>query len=175
MLTVETSALVIVDLQECLMPAIDQGGEVVERCLILARAAKRLGVPVIVTEENPEGLGPTIEALSGLPDRVIAKRAFNAAAEPGLPAALGGRRQILACGCEAHVCVMQTVLGLRSLGLEVSLAVDAVGSRRSEDKAVALKRMEKQGVMAYTSEMAVFEWLRGCDHPRFKEILALVR
>lgn len=175
MLNPESCALVVIDLQERLMPAIGQGEAVAERCLLLARAAKRLGIPVIVTEENPEGLGPTIGALSGLPDRIIAKRAFDGAAEPELPAALGGRRQILACGCEAHVCVLQTVLGLRGLELEVSLAVDAVGSRRAEDKAVALKRMENHGVAAYTAEMAVFEWLRSCDHPRFKEILALVR
>ncbi len=175
MLDSETSALVLVDFQTRLMPAIDGGAAVVERALLLARTARLLGIPVIATEENPEGLGHTLEAFSELPDKVIAKRHFDAAAEPALPALLGDHKAVLACGCEAHVCLLQTVLGLQRRGLAVSVAADAVGSRRASDKAAALGRMERAGVTVYTAEMAVFEWLKDCDHPRFKEVLALVR
>ena len=175
MLDAQTSALVLVDFQTRLMPAIDGGAAAVERALLLARAARLLGIPVLATEENPESLGPTLEAFAGLPDRVIAKRRFDAAAEPALPSLLGDREAALLCGCEAHVCLLQTVLGLQRRGLAVAVAADAVGSRRAPDKAAALGRMERAGVAVYTAEMAIFEWLKDCDHPRFKEILALVR
>lgn len=122
------------------------------------------------------GLGATVPPLDDLVDQVLVKMAFDACAEPALPAALGGDdRQIIVAGCESHVCVLQTVLGLRDAGRTVVLVTDAVGSRQAGDKAAALERMARNGVELVTSEMVLFEWLRSCEHPRFKEILALVR
>lgn len=126
--------------------------------------------------KRTRGLGSTVEPLNELADEVLVKMAFDACTEPALPAALGGHdRHIVVAGCEAHVCVMQTVLGLRAAGREVTLVSDAVGSRRTSDKTAALDRMVRHGVELVTSEMALFEWLRSCEHPQFKEVLALVR
>ena len=175
-LAAENSLLLLIDFQARLMPAIDQGAAVLAAAERLARAARLLEIPVLATEENPKGLGGTVAPLAGLATRTIAKMAFNACAEPELPAALaGGDRRIVVAGCESHVCVLQTVLGLRALGREVALATDAVGSRRATDKAAALDRLARQGVELVTSEMLLFEWLRSCEHARFKEILAMVR
>lgn len=126
--------------------------------------------------KRTRGLGSTVEPLNELADEVLVKMAFDACAEPALPAALGGHdRRIVVAGCETHICVLQTVLGLRAAGREVTLASDAVGSRRTSDKSAALDRMARHGVELVTSEMVLFEWLRSCEHPQFKEVLALVR
>jgi hypothetical protein len=85
------------------------------------------------------------------------------------------RRRLVVAGCEAHVCVLQTVLGLRGQGFEISLAADAVGSRRSIDRTTALARLARNSVEIVTAEMVLFEWLERSDHPKFKELLALIR
>lgn len=173
----QASTLVLVDLQARLMPAIFEEKAVVARCGLLARAARLLDIPVFATEQNPQGLGPTIETIAPLADRIFAKTAFDAAAEPdGIARAIDPtRRLIVVAGCEAHVCVLQTVLGLRRHGFDVAVAADAVGSRRSHDREWALRRMERHDVEPVTSEMIVFEWLARSDHPKFREILALLR
>jgi isochorismate hydrolase len=109
----ERSTLVIVDLQSRLMPAIHDGEAVLARCTMLAQAARLLGVPVLATEQNPEGLGRSVEPIPGLADRIIAKIAFDGAAEPFLQEAIDPTRpRLLLAGCEAHVCLMQSALGL---------------------------------------------------------------
>jgi len=173
---VSVSTLVLVDLQAALMPAIEGGEAVVARCKLLAEAARLLEIPVIGTEQNPEGLGATVPTIAPLLDKVLSKLAFDATADSDLVPAIGSaRRSVTIAGCEAHVCLMQTALGLRRLGFAVSAVADAIGSRRAADKVVALDRLARAGVDIVTSEMAVFEWLARSDHPRFKEILALVR
>ena len=173
---VSVSTLVLVDLQGSLMPAIDGGEAVIARCKLLAQAARLLEIPVFGTEQNPEGLGATVPAIAPLLDKVFPKLSFDATADSELVPALGSaRRSVAIAGSEAHVCLMQTALGLRRLGFSVSAVADAIGSRRASDKAVALDRLARAGVEIVTSEMAVFEWLARSDHPRFKEILALVR
>jgi nicotinamidase-related amidase len=173
---VSASTLVLVDLQAALMPAIDGGESVIARCKVLAEAARLLEIPVFGTEQNPEGLGATVAPIAPLLDRVFPKLSFDATADSELVPAMGSaRRSVVIAGCEAHVCLMQTALGLRRLGFAVSAAADAIGSRHAADRAVALDRLARAGVEIVTSEMAVFEWLARSDHPRFKEILALVR
>jgi nicotinamidase-related amidase len=170
------TTLILIDLQDRLMPAIEHGAAVLDRCLLLARAARMLGIPVLGTEENPAGLGATVAPLAPLLDRIIAKKSFDACREGELPRAITpGRRRLLVGGCEAHVCVMQTVLGLRAQGFAIALAADAVGSRRALDRAMALERLARNGIEVVTSEMVVFEWLERCDHPKFKQVLALIR
>ena len=173
---VSVSTLVLVDLQAALMPAIDDAEAVIGRCKLLAEAARLLEIPVFGTEQNPEGLGATVPAIAPLLDEVFPKLSFDATAGSELVPAIGpARRSVAIAGAEAHVCLMQTALGLRRLGFAVSAVADAIGSRRASDKAVALDRLARAGVEIVTSEMAVFEWLARSDHPRFKEILALVR
>lgn len=172
----EKSVLILVDLQARLMPAIRNGDEVLRRAEQLANAARLLAVPVIATEQNPGGLGANVASIRALADRTVVKTRFDACAGQVLGEVLpAGRTQIIVAGCEAHVCLLQTTLGLLEQGLAVRVAVDAVGSRREADRNAALKRLERAGAELVTAEMVIFEWLRGSDHPRFKEALALVR
>ncbi len=175
-ISVTETTLILIDLQERLMPAIEDGAAVVDRCLLLARGARALGIPILGTEENPTGLGATASTLVPLINRVIAKRSFDACREDVfLQAIPQTRRNLVVAGCEAHVRVLQTVLGLRRQGFEISVVADAVGSRRRIDRATALARLEQNGIEIVTTEMALFEWLGHCDHPKFKELLALIR
>lgn len=158
------------------MPAIHDGAAVMRRARILAEAARMLGVPVIGTAQSPSRLGPNVAELACLFDLVIDKDAFDACAAPGFLEVLPpSRDQLLVAGCEAHVCVLQTVLGLRARGREVRLAADAVGSRRGSDKDAGLRRAAAAGAQILTSEMAIFEWLRTSNHPEFRRILGLIR
>ena len=125
----EESTLLIVDAQARLMPAIHEGESVVRRCVQLATAAHELGIHVIGTEENPDGLGPLVDEIATLCDTILAKFHFSAVSEEGflrrLPA---GRDTIVIAGCEAHVCVLQTAIGLLESGRAVKWVADAVGS-----------------------------------------------
>lgn len=167
-----TSALLLIDLQARLMPVIDGGAAVLARARLLRDAAVLLGVPVLATEQNPQGLGATVPDLAGAP--TIRKTTFDAT-RAGLLDRLPEGRALVVAGCEAHVCVLQTVLGLLASGRRVFVVEDAVGSRRALDRTAALRRMERHGAEVATAEMAVFEWLADSAHPRFREALALVR
>jgi nicotinamidase-related amidase len=175
-LTAAGSVLLIVDLQERLMPAIDGGAEVVAAAGRLAEAARLLEVPCCATEQYPTGLGPTVPELAEYPQLVMPKTAFAATADPGFATLLPPRTdEIVVVGAEAHVCVLQTVLGLVAARHRVVVAADGIGSRRASDKEVALDRMRRHGVEIVTSEMVIFEWLRDSLHPRFREVHKLIR
>jgi nicotinamidase-related amidase len=175
-LTADRSVLLLVDLQQRLMPAIAGGEAVVANVRRLAEAARLLGVPVVATEQNPAGLGGTIPAFAALPARRLEKRFFDATREADFESFLpAGRPAIVAAGCEAHVCVMQTVLGLLDRGRAVSLVADAVGSRSPANRDAALARAARHGAELVTTEMVLFEWLATSDHPRFREVLDLVK
>ena len=176
LLTARGSVLLLVDFQERLMPAIHDGATVVARAVRLARAAQLLGVPVCATEQNPDGLGPTVPPLAAHPQLVVAKTAFSAVAHPGFATLLPpGTREVVVAGCEAHVCVLQTVLDLLDGEYRVVVVADAVGSRDPADKAAALDRAGRHGAEVVTSEMVLFEWLRDSRHPRFREVHRLLR
>jgi len=171
------SSLVLVDYQARLMPAIHAAAEVTAIALLLARAARLLDVPVIGTEHNPGRLGPNLEALAALCDRVLPKTHFGACAD-GLPAMLDAaarRPQVVIGGCEAHVCLLQTTLGLLDAGRRVFVVENACGARRPSDHAAAMRRLAQAGATVVTHEMVLFEWLAHCRHPRFREVLALVK
>jgi nicotinamidase-related amidase len=171
-----SSMLILIDLQARLMPAIEHGGKVVKRAATLAKAAGLLGVPVIGTEQNPAGLGPNVPEIRGLCDETIPKSHFNASAEEQFRSRLDPQRnELIVAGCEAHVCVMQTVLGLIERGYRVRLVIDATGSRQPQDRMAAIERAGAAGAMPVTTEMVVFEWLRHSDHPAFKRVLELVK
>lgn len=169
------SALLLIDLQQRLMPAIDGAASVIANSRRLLDAAAILEVPVLATEQNPTGLGATVEALRhGVP--TVAKMTFDACGAPDFLACLQhGRQQLVVAGCEAHVCVLQSVLGLLERNYRVAVVADAIGSRRAESKSVALDRMRRHGAEIVTTEMVVFEWLQTAAHPRFREVVALIK
>ncbi|MEJ7139411.1 isochorismatase family protein [Amphibiibacter pelophylacis] len=172
-----TSQFVLIDYQTRLMPVMDGGAAALDSALRLARAARLLQVPVLGTEQNPARLGPNDPALAALCDVMLSKMAFSAAAElrPELQRQ-PQRRHIVLAGCETHVCLLQTVLSLREdPGLTLWVVQDACGSRRSEDRSAALQRLREAGVHLVTREMVIFEWLRDCQHPQFRTLLAEIR
>jgi nicotinamidase-related amidase len=175
-LTAEGAVLVLIDLQQRLMPAIHDNETVIARAVRLAEAARLLDVPVRATEQNPAGLGPTVAPLSAYPSAVLPKTTFSALDDPGFAALLPAEaNEIVLAGCEAHVCVLQTALGLLGSGRRVVVAADAVGSRDPADKAAAIARARQHGAEIVTSEMVLFEWLRDASHPRFREVQKLLK
>lgn len=179
-LSPERSVLVVVDVQERLAPAIDASASMVRRIELLLRAAGELALPIVFTEHYPQGIGHTLARLRRLVSDpiVFEKIHFDACREPkGLSDHLGklGRTQVVLLGCETHVCVLQTALGLRQAGFEVALVSDGCGSRRSEDKLAGLARMREAGCHSVSAEMVVFEWLERGDTAAFKSLLPAIR
>jgi nicotinamidase-related amidase len=176
LLTARDAVLLLVDLQRRLMPVIHDQARVVARAQRLAEGAALLEVPVRATEQNPAGLGPTVPELADYPSAVLAKTAFSAVAAPDFDGLLpAGASEIVVVGCEAHVCVLQTVLELRAAGHRVVLVADAVGSRDPADKAAAIDRAARHGAEVVTSEMVLFEWLRDARHAMFRPVQKLLR
>ena len=173
------SLLLIVDFQTRLMPQIEAAADVMANAKRLVAAADLMGVPVIVTEQNAKGIGPTAPELELQERLTVAKQTFGSCATPAFIEAIGSHPDIIVSGCEAHVCVMQTVLGLleqgRDLGRRVYLVRDAVGARRGESKDTAIMRMARNGAEIVTTEMVIFEWLRTSEHAKFKQAIALVK
>lgn len=168
----DNSALLVIDVQERLLPAIDGGQTCVDNVLWLLRVARRIGVPVLACEQYPQGLGPTHPAVAAeLPADCMAEKVHFSAVAGGCHG-LGqeGPDQYVVCGTEAHVCVMQTVLDLVAAGKRVFVVEEAVGSRRASDKALALARMRDAGATVVSREMVAFEWLRQAATPLFREI-----
>ncbi|WP_332685465.1 isochorismatase family protein [Bosea sp. (in: a-proteobacteria)] len=168
------SRLVIVDFQARLMPAIHDGPRLVANARRLVDAAGLLGVPILMTEENPAGLGSTVGELAGA-GPVIAKMSFDSCCAAGFLEAIAGDEELILCGCEAHVCFGQTVLSLLARQRRVFVVQDAVGARAPESKEVALRRLERHGAEIVTTEMVVFEWLRTAEHPQFRAASRLIR
>lgn len=175
LMTPATTVLVVVDMQEKLLPAIDQSAAVVWNTRRLLDGASILDVPVLGTEQYPQGLGPTVSSLAEKLGPLPAKVVFSGceAIEEALQHLQ--RPKVLLAGIEAHVCVQQTALDLLSLGYDVYLAVDAIGSRFPLDKDVAIRRMDSSGVNLTTTEATLFEWCRVAGTPQFKQISQLVR
>ena len=170
-----SSTLIAIDLQMKLMPAIDGAAEIVANARRLIEAAALLGASTIFTEQNPGRLGPTVAELPRERAPVVAKMTFDGCDAPGFLEALPEDHALLLVGCEAHVCVLQTALGLIERGRRVHVVSDAVGSRRATNKEAALTRMERHGAEIVTTEMVVFEWLKSAAHPRFREVAALIK
>lgn len=174
MVDAERSRLIIIDVQTRLMPAIDRGEDVLLNAGRLVAASRLVNVPVLMTEQYPAGLGPTVPELAGS-GPVVEKTSFDSCAVPAFLEALAGDQQLIVIGCEAHVCVCQTVLSLLSYKRHVFVVQDAVGSRAAQSKDVALRRMERHGAEIVTTEMVVFEWLRNARHLHFREASRLIK
>jgi nicotinamidase-related amidase len=171
----ETSTLLVIDFQSRLMPAIEDGAASTANARRLINAAAMLDVPTLFTEQNPKGLGYTVNELPTDNATVVHKMTFDACRAETFPGMISGRPDVVVAGCEAHVCVLQTVLGLLDAGRKVFVARDAIGSRRAESKEAAIRRMERHGAEIVTVEMVLFEWLGTAEHPRFREAVALIK
>lgn len=167
------SALLMIDLQERLAPAIHDFADIQRHNQWLLGVAQRLGIPVAATVQYPQGLGSMIQELAALivPEHIVEKIHFSAVADGCLDnlAALE-RPQVILTGIEAHVCVLQTALGLLEVGKEVYVVEEAVGSRRPSDKALALERLRQEGCRIVSREMVAFEWLHKAGTDLFKQI-----
>lgn len=173
------SVLVLVDYQAKLMPAIHQGAEVLAEAVRLADVALALGIRVIGTEENPRGLGPNVETIRSRCETTLAKMHFDGCAD-GLPESVrAGRREpptdVVIAGCESHVCLMQTTLGLLRAGFRAWVVEPACGSRSPHDHELAMLRLRQSGAVIASVEMVAFEWLRTCEHERFKPVLQILK
>jgi nicotinamidase-related amidase len=168
------SVLVLVDYQLRLMPAIHPGAQAVAEATRLADAARELGIRVVGTEQNPAGLGPGVDAIRQRCASTVVKMHFDAC-EDGLLDALGDATEVVVAGCEAHVCLLQTALGLLRAGRRVWVVAPACGSRSPADHGLAMQRLQQAGAVIVSTEMVVFEWLHDCRHPRFKPVLNLVK
>ncbi|UOD51314.1 isochorismatase family protein [Orrella daihaiensis] len=170
------SVLLIVDMQASLMPVIDQGDLRIAAAKRLADAAKLLNIPVLATEHLADKLGHTVEPLLSDLQAVCNKTHFDGTKEDHFEAFMPpGRSQVVVCGAEAHVCVMQTALGVLQSGREVWMASDACGSRHDEDRVLGLGRLANAGAELVSSEMVMFEWLVHADHPKFRDVLAVIK
>jgi nicotinamidase-related amidase len=169
----DQSALLVIDIQQRLLPHIEDWQRVLEHAVWLTRIAQRLAVPVMATEQYPKGIGGTHAEIATLlpPGAIGEKNHFSCVAAqclPGLPGA--ERRQVVICGIESHVCVLQTALDLRWQGKEVFVVADAVGSRRAADRDLALARMRGHGIEIVAREMVAFEWLKRAATEEFRDI-----
>ncbi len=201
LLDADDSQLLLVDYQPRMLKALHQGEEALARALLLAKVARMLGVPAWGTEQNPEGLGAMTPELQPLLQASFPKMAFDATQSdlvqalrpPAKPQRCGGnarslpkhlqkpqqeapgRNTIVLAGCEAHICLLQTALGLLEQEFDVWVVTDACASRRERDRDAAFDRLAGNGIELVTSEMVIYEWLGDADHPDFRSILQLVK
>lgn len=175
----ETSALLIIDLQEKILPVIRNVDNVIENTIKLIKGFKTLNLPIYFTEQYPKGLGPTsskiLSELKGY--NAIQKMSFSCFGAEDLFTELRSKKlhQVIISGVESHVCVQQTVLDLLANDFQVNVAADAVSSRREFDFQISLDRMRTLGAEITTTESILFELLEVCGTPEFKEISRIVK
>jgi nicotinamidase-related amidase len=173
----DDAALLVIDVQDRIN-AVMKNQDHLPRIEVLVEACQGLEVPVIASEQYPQGLGPTVESLAAiLGDTPPAKLTFSCARDEGLREAIekSARQQIVVTGIEAHVCVLQTALDLLNDGYEVFVPYDAVNSRRKSDRKWALRRMASSGAVITATESALFELVERCDTADFKTLAQLIK
>lgn len=179
MIEPKKSCLVLIDVQEKLLPAMRQPEVVVKNCAILIKVAQALDIPILWCQQYTKALGPTAaplaELLPGL--QPTDKRSFSCCGAPEFTSSLAALNMDTAilCGIETHVCVFQTAMDMLRMSLKVCVAADAVSSRTDENKQIALSRMATNGVTISSTEMLLFELLKTSEHPKFRELSALIR
>lgn len=177
---VESSKLILIDVQEKLVPAMTGFEPVANRIKLLLAGAKELGLKVIATEQYPQGLGGTLTEFSDLfsnDTAVISKTGFSVFEEPAFVAELqkAPQKTLIFCGIESHVCVFQSVLDSLKAGYNTILVCDAVASRKMSDCESAVAQMRAAGALVVSSESVLFMLLRNAKNPAFKAISKLVR
>jgi nicotinamidase-related amidase len=179
MLNVESTAAVIIDVQGKLWNVMYEKETLLENLQKLVKGIQVIGIPIILTEQNPEGLGPTMPELMQLMPSVkpIPKFCFNCHHEENFEQVVRelNRGQILVCGIESHICVYQTALDLLNHGYEVQVIADAVSSRVASNRDITLMRLQSEGARLTTVEMVLYELLQTADNPKFKEMLKVVK
>lgn len=178
-LNIENSLLLIIDVQEKLVNTLDKD-IIVKRTASLTNAAKILGIPILVTEQYPKGLGSTVSQVKqNLSEntKIFEKTSFSALKEPGFTEILKtyNKKQIVICGIETHICVHQTASDLIAEGYEVYIVKDACASRNKYEFKQGIERMQENGANISCLEIVLFEWLKNAKHPNFKEIQALIK
>lgn len=171
--------LLIVDIQEKLVNMLDTK-TIITKAEILAKTSKVLNLPVIITEQYPKGLGATIEEIkNNLSENIqyFEKTTFSVYTYEEIAKYIkdSGKKQIILCGIEAHVCVMQSALDLLNNNYEVFVVQDAIASRCKDELKIAISRLREAGAVIISTEMAVFELLQSSKHPSFKELQALIK
>ncbi len=177
MLNVDNSLFLMIDMQEKLVAATSASQEV-QNAKKLLKTAEILEIPTLITEQYPKGLGTTVSELQEFcKNNVYEKTAFSALADENISQAIVGtkRSQVVLFGIEAHICVYQTALALKDMGLEVYIVCDASASRDDSQHKCALRLMENAGVKITTTEIVIFELLKTSKHPNFKEIQGLIK
>lgn len=174
------TALLIIDIQERLLPAMADPDGVITNTGKLISACHILNVPIILTEQYPKGLGPTdsrLISLLGGGYSPFEKTTFSCCGDNAVNSAIKSvaAKQILLCGIETHVCVLQTALDFFQNGFKVHVAADAVSSRTGDNKTIALHRMAASGITVTCTESAIFELLERAGTPRFKEVSAIIK
>ena len=175
----ETSALLLIDIQEKILSVMDKPAQVINNCLKLIKGFKIMNIPIFYTEQYPKGLGATsatlLKELEGL--SAIQKMSFSCSGAGNLFPRLkdNNATQIIVAGIEAHVCVQQTVLDLIANGFQVDIASDAISSRHEFDYKTALDRMRQHGAEITTTEAILFELLNICGTEEFKQVSKIVK
>ncbi len=179
MLTTDKTVLVVIDMQGKLAQSMHRRELLFENVQKIIKGAQVLGIPMLITEQNPKGLGPTIPEIADLVPGVrrIPKLSFSCCGDESFSKELSGlqRRQVLLSGIEAHVCLYQTTVDLAASGYEVHVLADAVSSRTAENKAIGLQKMKDAGASITSVETALFELLRVAEGPVFKQIISIVK
>jgi nicotinamidase-related amidase len=179
MLEIEQSCLVIVDVQGKLAQLMWEKERLFRNIGILITACGILEIPILWCQQVPEALGPTVPEIAGLLEgqSPIDKAEFSCWGSDEFSDKLGdlGRRQVMLCGIESHVCVYQTAADLLGMQYQVDVISDAVSSRTAENREVALRRMVSEGARLSSVEMALFELLQNAKHPKFREVAKLVK
>ena len=175
-----SSRLLIVDVQDKLVATLPEAtrDRLLSTCRFLAEGAKLLGVPTSITEQYPQGLGPTVATLQEFSADRPAKKRFSCVECLGWPAAAEAaddRFQIIVAGMETHVCVLQTVLDLLANGYQVYVVADGIASRREIDQQIALERLAGSGAILTTAEGVLFEWAETAEAAEFKQLSGLVK
>lgn len=178
----EETQCMIIDMQERLMPAMKDRAACEERALTLIRGLRILEIPMMITQQYTKGLGgsiPEVYEAAGT-TAYFDKKTFSCAKDTEILAALeagraSGRKNVLVCGTEAHVCVLQTCIDLKAMGFQPVLVTDAIASRKKSDRKTALQRAVQEGILLTTAESVLFELTVDSRHPRFREISALVK
>jgi nicotinamidase-related amidase len=174
----DEAVLLVIDIQERMLPVIDKADKVGQKNEVLIEAAKLLGVPIVVTEHNADGLGHTVDQLSSkmTEAKVFHKTTFSACNKEFLAYLNETKRnKIIVTGTETHVCVFQTVRSLLDNGFSVFLVADAVGSRTEMNLANAVSQMKDMGAVITNTETAVFDLLKESGTPEFKALLKLIK
>lgn len=179
MLKMESTILLLVDIQGKLAQLMHEKSHLFNHLQQLVKGIKVLGVPILWVEQNPDGLGPTIPEIAGLlPDvKPISKMSFSSCRNDRFLQALKklDRQQVLIAGIETHICVYQTAADLVDMGYEVQVVTDAVSSRSAENKAIGLQKMKDAGASWTSVETALFELLEVAEGYAFREVLKIVK